>query len=977
MSESEPRDEASRSRRRGSTRVVQRIALVLGGCFLLYVLVGFLLLPRVAERFLVEAIVDQTGITPEISAVRFNPFTLCLGIEGFALPDAERGGMLVGFDVLSIDANLVGFLSADVALDSVVLERPRVDAELAADGGLNLSRLWSGPAAEAEEEGAEVEGDEATEPLVIDAAHLRVSDGAVSFRDASKSPSFEVALTAIDFELDRLSTRAGTEAPYRLELALGDATRLRWKGSLGLEPLASAGQIELESFDLRVPWQYLSEGLRFEIADGRLGVGLRYAFEGGDALSVALEDGSLELRNLEILDRTDREPVIALPSVSLSGIGARASAAGLESLAIEDVDVDRGALASYRAPDGSLQLVDLFAPAEPSNTTAEPATPGETRDETTDGSTEGAGPALRIGRTRVAGFEVAFEDRVPAEPVSIRLAPLELEIRDLRSGPNDDDAVASGGGGSDTGSTSMRVDLASGLGEGGRLALRGPVSVGPLSGRLGVELEAIRLRDFESYLASVARLGIAEGTLSTALEVDLAEGEGGGAGVRVTGSARIDELETFEPGGREPFLGWKRFELSGIEYATAPDAKTSPAPQLAIEEIALSVLRARIALDANGETNLSRILTPSDANGGASEGGSNAGSAGSSAAPAIRIARIRLDDVAAQMEDRSVEPAFSISLDDLTGTIEGLSSDPSARARVTLAGMIDRTAPIEIDGEINPLASRAFTDLRLEASGISLPAFSPYSGRYVGRAIDQGKLGARLHYALKANHLEASNDFRLERFRFGERIDSSQATRLPVALAVEVLRDMKGNIEVPLPIAGDLDDPGFDLFSLLRETLTQLISRVATSPFAVVAGVAGVVGAAGDELASVDFEVGSDRLSEKELGEIDLIVKVLAERPSLYLDIQGRADPGVDVASTPGASAGGNSREPDSGEATGANQAAGDDWRALARARALAVQDAILATQQIDAARVYLREIGTTEVDTEGRVATQLALRAR
>jgi len=263
------------------------------------------------------------------------------------------------------------------------------------------------------------------------------------------------------------------------------------------------------------------------------------------------------------------------------------------------------------------------------------------------------------------------------------------------------------------------------------------------------------------------------------------------------------------------------------------------------------------------------------------------------AGPGLRIdiAKVTLDGVGADFDDLSLDPHFAISLDDLTGTIEGLSSDEVAKAQAASEGRVDDVAPVRVAGQINPLSGDAYTDIQIVVKGVSLPAFTPYSGRFVGYRIDRGKLGLDLSYKLNARHLEAKNLVVLDQFDFGDRVESEEASTLPVGLAVAILRDPQGNIEIPLPIEGDLDDPSFSVLGLLGKTLVNVVTRVATSPFAAVAG---LVGASGDDLARVTFDSGSDALSSEEETELASLVKVLVAKPSLQLEIRGRSDPVVD-----------------------------------------------------------------------------------
>jgi hypothetical protein len=176
-------------------------------------------------------------------------------------------------------------------------------------------------------------------------------------------------------------------------------------------------------------------------------------------------------------------------------------------------------------------------------------------------------------------------------------------------------------------------------------------------------------------------------------------------------------------------------------------------------------------------------------------------------------------------------------------------------------------------------------------SGLSLTSFSPYVGRYVGYAVKQGNLGLDLEYKVTDRKLQATNQIALQKFLFGERVESEEATSLPVPVALAVMRDASGDIEIGLPISGNLDDPSFSVLSLLGRATVNLISKVALSPFGAVAG---LIDTSADDLRRVPFAPGSAELEETEVNQLSAVAALFEEQPSLLLEIRGQADPEVD-----------------------------------------------------------------------------------
>ena len=861
-----------------STR--RKVGLAAAALFVLYLAAGYLVVPSVVESQLVTIVEEQTGTRPTVESVSFDPFGWRLSLHDFALPDPSGRGDAVAFTSFAADVSILDLLIANLALEEVVLVEPRISVVLDEAGDLNFLAFVP----EAGDEPAEApidEGDPEEGGLpIVDIGSMRIEQGDVRFRDLSQTPAFDVTVTPLDLEIKGFTTRAGSESPYSISIRTGRDTTLRWTGVVGLEPIRSSGELALEKLQLRVPWDFLSDRLAFEVEGGRLAASARYDLDLSDGLNLAIEEASVGLRDLRVLDPTIEGPVVVVPALDVSGIALRVDPEGLVSVDVADVELEGGRVRSHVAEDGEVHLATLFTPIE-----SEAPVDAEGADEVAEPAPEDASsraPAISVARIALRELDIAIEDRSAARPVSHVIAPLDLELTGYASAPG----------------TELGLRFSTGVGEAGKLAIEGPFTLDPLATKLAIQLDSIALGPYQPYLEDVARLDVPSASLSAALDVDVrATGEAGPMAIAAAGRVQLDDLLTIDRRLERPFLEWDSLRIEDLDFATAA-ASGESSDRVRIGEIALSEALAHVVIGADGATNLGAIFAGEEPEGEAvadSSAETASDEAGSgSPAPRIEIGKVTLDGIGAEFDDLSQDPHFEISLDALNGTIEGLSSEDVARARIALAGKIDDVAPVRIAGQINPLSGDAYTDVEIEVKGVSLPAFTPYSGRFVGLAIDRGKLGLDLAYKVNARRLEASNLVHLDQFEFGRRVESEDATSLPVGLAVAVMRDTSGNIEIPLPIEGDLDDPSFSVLRLLRKALVNVVTKVAKSPFAAVAG---LVGASGDDLAQVAFASGSPRLSELEGSQLASLVPILVERPALRLEIRGRADP---VADEPG-----------------------------------------------------------------------------
>ena len=259
--------------------------------------------------------------------------------------------------------------------------------------------------------------------------------------------------------------------------------------------------------------------------------------------------------------------------------------------------------------------------------------------------------------------------------------------------------------------------------------------------------------------------------------------------------------------------------------------------------------------------------------------------------PPISIGSIVISNAAVSFTDRSFSPNVNMAIQQFSGEIAGISSTEPRHADVNLHAAVDGVGPIDIAGHINPFSGTATNDLKITFKDVDLTPTSPYSGKFAGYRIAEGKLNLDLAYNLVGRKLESKNVITLDRFTFGEKVESPDATHLPVRLAIALLKDRNGQILLDVPVEGSLDDPKFRIGKVVMHTLLNILEKAATSPFSLLGA---VFGGGGEELSYQDFAPGSAVLLPANEQKLDSLVKGLYERPGLQLEIAGSIDPEAD-----------------------------------------------------------------------------------
>jgi hypothetical protein len=246
--------------------------------------------------------------------------------------------------------------------------------------------------------------------------------------------------------------------------------------------------------------------------------------------------------------------------------------------------------------------------------------------------------------------------------------------------------------------------------------------------------------------------------------------------------------------------------------------------------------------------------------------------------------------------DNFIRPNYSANLSHIGGKIGAFGTKSTAPAEVALEGQINDSSPINISGAISPLAPMAFLDLKANANGIELTDITPYSTKYTGYPITKGSLTVDVRYLLDQQKLTAENHIFIDQLTFGEKVENSTASNLPIRLAVSLLKDARGQIDLRLPVSGSLNDPHFSLGGVILHAFANLIVKAATAPFSLLASAIGAgMGGSGEDYSQIVFAPGWATVTAENRTKLDSLAKALKDRPALKLNIVGRADPRFDV----------------------------------------------------------------------------------
>ncbi len=824
----------------------RRLILVLAGLYGLWVLAGFFLVPALVRPRLEREATQALKRPVTVAKLGFNPFTFGVTAEGLRVAERD-GGDWITLRRLYVDYDFWRLLRHTVGFSMVEVQGLTFRASLDAKGRLNFQDLLEGDGRPEEKDSAKASS------WVLDVRHFQLREGRVEFQDRSEAAPFQTVVGPIAFTLDGLRTEVGHRSGVSLEAWTEAREHLSWKGDLGFQPFASKGSLLLENLSLPKYRPYEQEQVTTEIRSGTAAVHSQYRIEWGQGHHVAeLSELGLTLKDVKLAERGVTEPAVEVPFLEIRNGKMDLLASSLE---LGSITADQGVVRLQLAKEGGLNLGRLFAPSKPKVKKSDEK-PFK----------------LLIRDLALKGFRLGWEDLGPARPVKVEATDVNLHWQDLSLDP------------AATSKASLELKLAT-----GSLKLDGSLAPFKTTGDLTLKADALELGTWDPYLDSALDLRVASGKLGVDGRLRYAFEGRKTDGLSFLGGASVQKLEVRDVAQNEPFLRWKQLRISGADLRTAPFS-------VAIQAVDWTDPEGRLVVQPDGSTNVARALRLEQ---GKDQGAKPAPVAASAlpptpaTAPDLTITKFNISGGRLSFIDRSVQPNAALVLSDLEGSYLGLSSRPETASKVDFRGRAGGLAPITITGHAMPLRNDRDTDVILKILGADLTDFTPYTGKYLGYTVQKGKLDVDAHLRIDHRNLKAENAVKLDQFYLGEKVESPEATHLPVKLGLAILRDRKGVIAFDLPIEGSLDDPDVKYGKLVWKAIFGLLGKIATSPFTLIGKLFG--GDSGD-LSSLAFAPGSSALDAAAAPKLQALAKALQERPELKLEAEGGVDADQDGA---------------------------------------------------------------------------------
>ena len=833
------------------------------GLVLGYAIVGFLILPPIIRCVAVTQLSGQLNRPVSIERVKINPFDLSVTVRGLLIKDLD-GEPFVSWDEVYVNLQLASFFGHAWVFQEISTSKPYVRVRMNRDYTFNFSDLVAkfstnapGPVKPAP-----------ARPMDVHVARLRIVGAAAALSDFTPREPFKRLVGPLDLALDNFRTEPGNENSYSFIGTTDAGETVAWSGYFSLSPVRSEGELKLFNLALKKYAPLYQDLLRFQVRDGTIAVVMKYRL-GFDATNrvAAVDDLAYSLRDLKLGAPGETSAFVAVPWFSVLGAhadlqrrvatvdsvlldGAQAWLTRNTNAAINVVELSKPAASATNAPGGILFLLRSVTNAVAL---------------LLNSTNEWTGAVRSLTVTNCA---LHLEDRANPRPARLDLSEITLHAKNFSNLPG----------------TNLAADLALRWNTNGAIHLAAKAGFDPTTADLKLDLDRLDLATLDAYLASKLNLFILGSEVNLHGTVRLRPQVNDLPVVSFNGDASLDHFRTVDGVLGEDLVKWDALRFNGLAANLNP-------PLVAIHEISVENAYVRVIVETNHTLNLADVLQPAGAGGAATNEPTATvapPTAATNAPMQLSIETVVITNSSVKLSDRSLEPNVNLALESIHGSVSALSTERLQHAVVNLAAMVDGAGPVAIKGVVNPLNGAQTNRIQISVKDVDLTPAGPYAGKFAGYGIAEGKLNLDLDYQLVGKHLVAKNVITLDQFNFGDKVNSPEATHLPVRLAVAILKDREGRIVLDVPMAGSLEDPKFRIGKVVTRALVNILEKAATSPFSLLGA---LLGGGGEDLGWQDFARGSAALTAADKQKLDALAKALYARPALKLEITGGIDP--------------------------------------------------------------------------------------
>ncbi|WP_462181682.1 DUF748 domain-containing protein [Campylobacter concisus] len=397
------------------------------------------------------------------------------------------------------------------------------------------------------------------------------------------------------------------------------------------------------------------------------------------------------------------------------------------------------------------------------------------------------------------------------------------------------------------------------------LDVESKIKIEPLDVSAKIKLNDTNLPKYFAYAKPFLEADLASGQLESSAEISYAKDIKADAKVSIK-DIRLNGKKA------EKLVAFKSLDLEKISFAKN---------DLAISGVSLNSPFIKAHLSKERKFNLSQIVKE-DKNKAKTEAKPETKKVASKKEDELKfsVKNFSLKNGEVDFSDASLFMPFATTISKLNGKLTDI--DKKRPSSGEFQGVVGKNGFAQITAKLFPFELKQNTDIKLDFKNIDLVNVTPYSGQFVGYKIKKGKLNLNLNYSVTDSKLNGSNFINFDSLTLGEKVDSKDAVNLPLSLAISILSDQNNQINIDLPVEGNLDDPDFKYGGVIWAAVKKLFADITLAPFRFLGN---ALGLGSKDLSSIDFLAGSSELISSEVPKIADFIKLTGSKPKMKLSI--------------------------------------------------------------------------------------------
>ena len=397
------------------------------------------------------------------------------------------------------------------------------------------------------------------------------------------------------------------------------------------------------------------------------------------------------------------------------------------------------------------------------------------------------------------------------------------------------------------------------------LDVESKIKIEPLDVSAKIKLNDTNLPKYFAYAKPFLEADLASGQLESSAEISYAKDIKADAKVSIK-DIRLNGKKA------EKLVAFKSLDLEKISFAKN---------ELDITGVSLNSPFIKAHLSKERKFNLSQIVKE-DKNKAKTEAKPESKKAASKKDDELKfsVKNFSLKNGEVDFSDASLFMPFATTISKLNGKLTDI--DKKRPSSGEFQGVVGKNGFAQITAKLFPFELKQNTDIKLDFKDIDLTNITPYSGQFVGYKIKKGKLNLNLNYSVTDSKLNGSNFINFDSLTLGEKVESKDAVNLPLSLAISILSDQNNQINIDLPVEGNLDDPDFKYGGVIWAAVKKLFADITLAPFRFLGN---ALGLGNKDLSSIDFLAGSSELISSEAPKIADFIKLTGSKPKMKLSI--------------------------------------------------------------------------------------------